>query len=391
MEQFTEPVKLNSNINSPAEEGFPLISYDGKKMYFSRTFHPENTGGKLAGQDIWCSQADGPGSWTPASNHFPLINNKNNNVVIGQSRDGNILYLLNHYTSGNYMEFGLSAWDTASKEAPVKIDVPGLNIQSSYYGFYMHPDGEVLLISAQMEKSKGREDIYIALRDSNGIWQKPFNVGGAINSSGFEMSPYITDDLKHIYFASSGRGGKGGVDIFISARRGDNWRDWQPAKNMGNKINSRGFDAYFTIHNDQAYFCSNRDSEFSEIYSSRVISKKELEALLPKAVTVYFSLNSYIINAESKIILDDIVKLLKENKHLKVLVSGYTCRLGNEADNLKLAEMRSYSVSDYLQIYGIDDDLIATRTMGDKEAKKLDKVESIQKKFRKVTITFKNL
>jgi outer membrane protein OmpA-like peptidoglycan-associated protein len=386
--QYTNPVRVSSTINSYAEEGYPLISSDGKSMYFVRSFHEENMGGKLAGQDIWMSHGEGADQWTTSSNSFPFINNKNNNVVIGQSRDGSTLYLLNEYSSGSFMKVGLSEWKVGSQEPPVPIKIPGLNITGKYYGFYMHPDAEVLLISAELERSKGMEDIYISVKDTNGIWQEPINVGGAINSSGFEMSPFITDDLQTIYFSSSGRGGRGSADIFYSTRRNEKWNSWRPARNMGKTINSKGFDAYFSIRNGEAYFCSNRDADMSDIYYTRVITNEELLAKLPKPQSVYFSLNTYMIDGQAKEILDDLVKLLKENEQYKVVLSGYTCKTGEEMDNMKLAGLRANSVSDYLQIYGIDDDRIDIEIIGDKQAKHQADDEEVQKLFRKVVIKF---
>ncbi|MBT4969248.1 MAG: OmpA family protein, partial [Bacteroidetes bacterium] len=127
----------------------------------------------------------------------------------------------------------------------------------------------------------------------------------------------------------------------------------------------------------------------SDIFYTHIITKEELESLLPQPQTVYFGLNSYMISGSSKTILDQIVKLMSENENLHVDLSGYTCKIGNELDNLNLAEMRANSVSDYLQIYGIDDDRIKQQTLGNKEAMKFDDDENIQKSFRKVIINFK--
>src|SRR5690554_6690451 len=56
---FSRAEKLSNAVNSTAEESFPIFSEDGKTLYFARTFHPENTGGKYSGQDIWMSKVDG--------------------------------------------------------------------------------------------------------------------------------------------------------------------------------------------------------------------------------------------------------------------------------------------------------------------------------------------
>ena len=59
---FSEPVKLNDQVNSPAEETTPwLVTKDGiKELYFVRTFDIRNTGG-ANDQDIWVSTQNANG------------------------------------------------------------------------------------------------------------------------------------------------------------------------------------------------------------------------------------------------------------------------------------------------------------------------------------------
>ena len=52
---FSQAIKLGESINSEAEESMPIISPDGNKIFFVRTLHENNTGGKYSGQDIWIS------------------------------------------------------------------------------------------------------------------------------------------------------------------------------------------------------------------------------------------------------------------------------------------------------------------------------------------------
>jgi hypothetical protein len=84
--EFSELTKLPSTVNSGAEEGMPLLSADGKRLFFTRAMYEGNDGGEFAGQDIWVSDENGSG-WGKAGNQLKYINNKNNNVVVGLNRN----------------------------------------------------------------------------------------------------------------------------------------------------------------------------------------------------------------------------------------------------------------------------------------------------------------
>jgi hypothetical protein len=51
----TKPENLGIKINSEYSELAPIISFDGKKLYFTRSNHPDNIGEKKA-LDIWYSE-----------------------------------------------------------------------------------------------------------------------------------------------------------------------------------------------------------------------------------------------------------------------------------------------------------------------------------------------
>ena len=96
--KFDTPEKLPAHINSTnGEEGLPLVTADGNTLFFIRSFHPENTGGSKAGQDIWYSEKNTDGSWAPASNKLNELNNIDNNAVVGISPNGYTVYLHNVY------------------------------------------------------------------------------------------------------------------------------------------------------------------------------------------------------------------------------------------------------------------------------------------------------
>ena len=70
--QFEEPERLSFKINSGAEESMPVLTPDGNTLYFARIFHNGNTGGALAGQDIWYSTKDKDNNWSKAKNDLTV-------------------------------------------------------------------------------------------------------------------------------------------------------------------------------------------------------------------------------------------------------------------------------------------------------------------------------
>lgn len=268
---FSKPVKFGSQINSNGEEINPLMSNDGKVLYFVRAFHPKNTGGQYAGSDIWVSNRNGRG-WQASTNKIKNWNNRENNSVIGISTNNSKIYLLDAYSKKTGISFSeKSAFDW---NVPKLIPISGVNA-SDFVGYYMNPDQNVLFISMKGKTSVGQEDIYVSLKDSLSGWSEPVNVGSSINTEGFEISPFLSEDKKRLYFSSNGHPGLGDADIYVSERLYDSWTVWSKPKNLGNIINSEKFDSYFSIYGDSlAFFSSNRDSDLADIYQVKVDRKK---------------------------------------------------------------------------------------------------------------------
>lgn len=266
--EFGEASRLSSMVNSNDEDVAPLASYDGINLYFSRILSEQNKGGKYSGADVWTSRYDVTSKdWGRSHNKLEAINTPGNNVVIGMNRTGDVLYLMN--TSPNKRVNGLyfSRLVKSKWLSPELISIPGLDVQS-YLGAYVSPDLDVIILSYKADDGKGEEDLYVSLKDPSGNWSPPKNLGSTINTKGFEISPFLTPDKKRLYFASDGHGGFGKSDIFYSDRLYDSWETWTTPKNMGEKVNSAAFDAYFSIQNDSiGYFSSDRLGKSMDIFS----------------------------------------------------------------------------------------------------------------------------
>lgn len=272
--EFTQPERLGSYVNSDADEISPLLSPDGRNLYFVRALSSMNVGGKMGGTDIWSTRLSANGQWLPSQRESRTLNNRESNAVIGFRSNGNTIYLLNAYTSRGGIAFATrinNEWT-----APEVVPIPGLE-KSTFVGFYMDPRFTTLLISMKKEGEPGEEDLYVSIRDSVGVWSTPVNLGPSINTQGFEISPFLSADGTRLYFASNGHDGLGDADIYVSTRLYGSWTVWTKPKNMGSPINSEKFDAYYAPYGDTvAFFASNRASEFADIYQAKIVQKSRV-------------------------------------------------------------------------------------------------------------------
>ena len=272
---FTDPILLDKNINTEAEESRIIISTDGTKAYFTRSFDENSTGG-LYDQETWFSELkDGK-----IKNSAPIstFNNKFKNSIVGISNDGNTIYLLDAYSGKKDEKKGcsISYFENDSWSKPTHLDITDLDIDGDFYGFYVSKNENVIIISYSGPNSLGEEDLYVSINE-NDTWGKPIHLGSQINTSGFEISPFINESLDTLFFSSNGRGGEGDADIFYATRKGDSWTEWSEPKNLGPIINSPKFDAYFTINGSTAYWSSNKESERTDIYSSTILPPAPIE------------------------------------------------------------------------------------------------------------------
>ena len=303
--KFKPSEKLDKSINSPSEESMPLLSPGQDQIFFTRTLFRLNAGGENAGQDIWVSHKKQDGTWTKANNNFPEWNNRFNNAIVGMSSDGKTVYLLNSYqVEGQTKGLAFSRFVNGKWTRPEKINIKGIEL-TGYIGFYMNSTYDVLIISMQGRDSMGEEDLYVSFLGEKGKWSKPKSLGATINSAGFEISPFLSDDKRTLFFASNGRIGYGDADIYMSQRLYDSWEVWSTPENLGPAINSDKFDAYFSLYDSTAYFVSNRDGELSDIYTSTVdkevvdLSRIAMERLVFEADSILSSLQGEQVQTEA--------------------------------------------------------------------------------------------
>jgi OmpA-OmpF porin, OOP family len=266
---------LDKNVNSEYSELNPLLSPDGKTLYFSRKNHPGNIGGVNDKEDIWFSELDSSGHWMIAKNMGPKFNNESPNFVNtiqSVTPDGRtaIMLLGNKYLPNGKMLAGVS---TSSNIGGVWSAPKAMNIKNDYNfnekaNYFLTNNRQTLILSVEREDSQGDRDLYVSFMGADSVWSEPLNLGDVVNSANEESAPFLAADDKTLYYSSKGFSGYGGSDIYVSRRLDDTWTRWSEPENLGPEINSPLEDLFFNIpaQSEFAYYSRGVSETNTDIF-----------------------------------------------------------------------------------------------------------------------------
>lgn len=257
------------SVNSSKGEYFPVLTIDGKTMYFTLS------DGRRGGEDIYYSLQNA-GTWIKAKNMGAPFSTKENDAINSVSADGNMLVLFGSYNGfigggdNFYVEKTATGW---SEIKPFPKPINSVNWDCD--GF-LTADGKAFIFTSDRRggvgefvkggiyyhgEYDGNTDIWVSLKTDSG-WSAPINMGPGINTPYTERSPFLHPDGKTLYFSSNGYYGLGSLDVYKSVRLSDtSWTEWSEPVNMGKEINTAGYDVAYKITTDgeYAYFSSDRE------------------------------------------------------------------------------------------------------------------------------------
>ncbi|MFL5730473.1 MAG: hypothetical protein ACJ75J_13380, partial [Cytophagaceae bacterium] len=144
-EEWSAPVSMGDNINSPDHERGGCISPDGQSFYFC-----SDRPGGFGGMDIYISRLQSNGEWGPAKNMGAQVNTRYDEEYPSISADGKRIYF-----------------------------------------------------SSEGHNSIGGFDLFVSgLDQKRQIWTQAKNLGMPINTPDDEMSITFTKDEKHAYYSA---------------------------------------------------------------------------------------------------------------------------------------------------------------------------------------------
>lgn len=128
-------------------------------------------------------------------------------------------------------------------------------------------DGKMLFFESNRPGGLGGSDIWVSYRQANGTWSNAKNLGGPINTTEDDESPFLHPDGETLYFMSKGNPGMGGFDLYKSQLQADG--SWSKPVNLGYPINTKADEGAIvvTLDGTTAYFTSSqRDGKGTDIF-----------------------------------------------------------------------------------------------------------------------------
>jgi len=247
------PVRFTKKINSKFNESTPVFTKDGKTMYFTR-------------------------------NNF-LRGNK--------GKDDNRITLLKLYRANLVNE----KWVNVT-ELPFNSD------QFSTAHPALSPDEKSLYFASDMPGSFGQSDLYRVAINENGTFGNPENLGPGINTEGRETFPFISGD-NELYFASDGRPGLGGLDIFVAKINTDS--SFGSIENIGEPVNTKFDDFAFIIDSKSrnGFFSSNKEGGIGNDDIYKFTENRKLDCPEKLSGTVTDSQTNVALGDAKVMLLDD--------------------------------------------------------------------------------------
>lgn len=278
-------VNMGPYINSDWDEMLAAITADDDQIIFTvRRPRDENTvcAFCLNEEDLYYSTKSGS-QWQPRVALGAPVKTGYNEGAQCISPDGK--YLL--YTMCD-ADFGMGSCDLYwAKRIGDRWSRPrnfGAPVNSSAWESQptIASDGQTIYFASSRPGGFGGMDIWMTTMTAEGEFTIPVNLGSAINTPGDDAAPFIHSDGRTLYFASNGRVGMGGYDLYYSTLRPDG--SWSEPKNLGYPINSPAdeINIFINAAGTMAYIASDKDGGFGglDLYSFELDDK-----LRPNPVT----------------------------------------------------------------------------------------------------------
>ncbi len=292
------PIEMDPLVNTVFEELNPIVSPDGRTLYFSRNTDPRNTNGINESQDIWMADISVGLDSARAKHMSKPFNQRVYNYMAGISPDENTILISGAFKNGEMIGKGYSLTHRTRNgwSDPEMVQIDGFTdmCKGNYAGAFLSNDGKHLVQYFSEVSGEETYDLFVSHLKEDGTWTRPVKLGN-INTSSNEMSPFLASDGVTLYFASNRDGGYGSADIYVTKRLDDTWQNWSEPKNLGSEINSDVWDAYYTIDAQGAY--AYMVSYKNKGKSSDIIRIKLKEDVRPEPVVL---VKGRVLNAKTR-------------------------------------------------------------------------------------------
>ena len=366
---WQRPTNMGKKVNSRSWDSQPSLSADGRILFFS-----SNRRGGYGGNDIWYSVRQSDGSWSDAKNLGNTVNTAKDEISPFMFFNNEILFFASDGHPGfGGMDIFLSRVENTEFSVPENLGLPindqldqvalFITAQKDYAYFTELTTGENGNDRSLLYRFKFPEEIYLGenLTVTGG---KVFNAktGEPIDATLSLVS--LTNDSTLYEFQADGKTGE-----FMML---------YPDKAIsGLYVEKKGFlPKIFNVERDKLQNVEDLDVELVPVASGEEFVFEN----------IFFDFDKYELKSESMSSLRRLVKFLKENPNVNILITGHTDNVGSPGYNLQLSLQRAESVQKYLVDEGMHPARVLVEGKGDKEPVVPNTTAQNQALNRRITI-----
>jgi outer membrane protein OmpA-like peptidoglycan-associated protein/tetratricopeptide (TPR) repeat protein len=259
------PFEYNSSYSDFApsfyKEGL-IFSSDRDTGNFARYRHTWNAKDFL---DLYEVNVDSS-SFNNVKKLSEIINTRLHESTSAITKDGETLYFTrNNFVEGKYIKdekgiIRLKIFRAELMEDGTWGEVEELPFNSNAYSVAnpaLSPDEKFLYFASDMPGTLGESDLFMVAINTDRTFGPPQNLGPNINTEARETFPYVTSG-EILYFSSDGHPGLGGLDVFATKIKRQDFTG--KVLNVGEPVNSNSDDFTFIFNEElrTGYVASNR-------------------------------------------------------------------------------------------------------------------------------------
>jgi hypothetical protein len=122
-------------------------------------------------------------------------------MYLTASEKGNLYFTA--INGENKTDIYISELNDTKYQTPVPLESPVNTEYHDEHGF-IAPDESYIVFDSRRPGGFGGGDLYICFRLDDGTWGKAINLGDKINTSNWEIVPYVSPDQKFLFYGGSG-------------------------------------------------------------------------------------------------------------------------------------------------------------------------------------------
>jgi len=203
---------------------------------------------------IYITERNGD-TWTQPVNLNTSVGSDGDLYPTCISADGKELYLVKN---GENKDIWVSLRTASGWSKATRLE-DRINTSADETSACVSEDGEFLYFASTKKGGYGGIDLYVSVRDNKNRWGKPRNLGAMINTPFDEESPWVINQDTTLFFSSKGHFSMGGYDIFYSSLSDKKWNE---PVNLGFPINSTGDNyGYISLPGGKSGYYSKADPD----------------------------------------------------------------------------------------------------------------------------------